>query len=73
MGVSVEIDSDAARLRPAASEVTRLLADIGKAHRLAGWTPRFGGRDGFRRGLEVTIGWFSDPANLARFSGEHQL
>ncbi len=73
MGVPIEIVSDEARLRPDASEVTRLCADIVKARRLAGWSPGFGGRDGFRRGLQATVAWFSDPANLARFSGEYQL
>ena len=73
MGVAAEIDSEPARLRPAASEVMRLVADVAKAHRLAGWAPRFAGRDGFRRGLEATIAWFRDAANLARFSAEYQL
>ena len=65
MGVELEIDTDADRLRPPKSEVERLLARNEKAQRLLGWTPAYGGIDGFRSGLERTIEWFSDPGNLA--------
>ncbi len=65
MGVELEIDTDTDRLRPAKSEVERLLASNAKAQRLLGWAPAYGGVDGFRRGLESTIEWFSDPENLA--------
>ncbi len=74
MGVEIEIVSEAARHRPAASEVERLIADTAKAARLVGWRPRYGGREGFRRGLERTIAWFHDPANLARYRpGSYQI
>jgi dTDP-glucose 4,6-dehydratase len=65
MGHEIEIEAEAERLRPVASEVDRLWADNGKAKRLAGWEPQYAGRDGLRRGLGETIEWFSDPANLA--------
>ena len=32
--------------------------------RMLGWTPRFAGVDGLRRGLVHTATWFRDPANL---------
>jgi len=67
MGTKIEIESDAARLRPEDSEVERLWADNARARRLLGWQPAYGGRDGLRRGLEKTIRWFTEPANLARF------
>ncbi|HYH23013.1 MAG TPA: NAD-dependent 4,6-dehydratase LegB [Azospirillum sp.] len=73
MGRDLTIDCDDARLRPAASEVERLFADVSKAERLMSWRPAFGGRDGFRRGLERTIAWFSDPANLARYPQGYQV
>jgi dTDP-glucose 4,6-dehydratase len=73
MGVNVEIEVEPQRLRPKNSEVERLLADASKAKRLTGWTPTFGGRDGLRRGLEITSQWFRDPANLARYrTGDYQ-
>ncbi|MDF3002625.1 MAG: NAD-dependent dehydratase [Bacillota bacterium] len=64
MGVSVEVQSDSARFRPEKSEVTRLYADISKAVRLFGWKPEYGGREGFHRGLEETVRWFTDPNHL---------
>lgn len=65
MGGKIEIETDAARLRPAASEVERLWADNAKAKRLCGWEPEYAGLEGFRRGMLETIDWFMQPANLA--------
>jgi NAD dependent epimerase/dehydratase len=67
MGKKIRIECEAERLRPAASEVERLWADNSKARRLLGWQPQFGGLDGLRRGLELTIKWFSDPASQAHY------
>jgi NAD dependent epimerase/dehydratase len=67
MSANVEIESDEARLRPVNSEVERLWADNRKAADLLGWSPEYVGREGFRRGLQETVDWFSDPANLARY------
>ncbi|HEX5231288.1 MAG TPA: NAD-dependent 4,6-dehydratase LegB [Bradyrhizobium sp.] len=66
-GIELEIETDEARLRPANSEVERLWADNAKARQQLGWSPEFGGREGMRRGLEKTVQWFMDPANLARY------
>ena len=63
MGVSVEVETDEDRLRPEPSEVERLWASNEKARRLLGWEPKYGGSDGFRRGIETTVDWFSDPSN----------
>lgn len=67
MGVELDIETDEQRLRPALSEVERLWASNEKARRLLGWTPRYGGRDGLRRGLAETIDWFREPGRLARY------
>lgn len=67
MGVEVEIESDAARTRPAASEVERLYAGTEKAQERFGWAPEFSGRAGFVRGLAETAEWFQVPENLARY------
>ncbi len=67
MAVEAEITTDAERLRPTDSEVERLWADNGRARELMQWQPQYGGRDGFRRGLEETIAWFADPANRAGY------
>jgi dTDP-glucose 4,6-dehydratase len=67
MGADVSLSTDAQRLRPEKSEVERLWASNEKACRLLGWVPRYGGVDGFRRGLDETIAWFTDPANLSAY------
>ncbi|HEY3308707.1 MAG TPA: NAD-dependent 4,6-dehydratase LegB [Desulfuromonadaceae bacterium] len=70
MGVAVEIETDDIRLRPDKSEVERLWADNRKALDLAGWQPRYAGKDGLRKGLAETIEWFADPAHLARYKAD---
>ena len=70
MGIDVEIETEETRLRPGKSEVDRLWADNRKAKRLTGWSPEFSGKEGFRRGLEQTIGWFTDPENLKLYKAE---
>lgn len=67
IGTQVEIETDAARLRPAASEVDRLWADNTRAREVLGWTPEYGGHEGFRRGIAETVEWFRDPTNLGRY------
>jgi len=70
MQADIEIVSDDQRVRPAASEVERLFAGTDKARRLLGWSPKYGGLDGFKRGLAATVEWFSEPKNLARYKAE---
>ena len=70
MGVDVDVIADEDRIRPARSEVERLWASNEKARRLLGWTPVFGGREGFRQGIDRTVAWFSDPANRASYQSE---
>jgi len=70
MGVDVDVIADEDRIRPARSEVERLWASNEKARRLLGWTPEFGGREGFRQGIDRTVAWFSDPANRASYKSE---
>lgn len=67
MGAEIEIETDEVRLRPDKSEVERLWAENSKAKALVGWGPKYGGRDGFKRGLAETVAWFMDPANLAAY------
>ncbi|MBU2699165.1 dTDP-glucose 4 [Sporomusaceae bacterium BoRhaA] len=67
MGVDLEIETDEQRLRPEKSEVERLWADNTKAKKLLSWKPMYAGKDGFRRGLERTIEWFSSGENLKKY------
>jgi NAD dependent epimerase/dehydratase len=64
-GSASEIVEDAQRIRPAASEVERLLCANGKAARLLGWAPTVGLEEGLRR----TIDWVA--RNLDRFKVAH--
>lgn len=70
MGRPVEIVTDTARLRPEKSEVERLFAGTDKIRALTGWQPEFAGVDGLRRGLALTVEWFSDPRNLAMYKSD---
>ncbi|MBI5141405.1 MAG: SDR family NAD(P)-dependent oxidoreductase [Nitrospirae bacterium] len=70
MGVEIEILCDEQRLRPEMSEVERLWASNDKARELLGWQPRFGGRDGFRRGLSETVDWFIKASNLVKYKAD---
>lgn len=62
-GRRVDIEEEAVRLRPEASEVMRLLADPSRLTEATGWRARTPLEDG----LAATARWFADPANLARY------
>jgi dTDP-glucose 4,6-dehydratase len=70
MNIEIEITTDEARFRPENSEVERLWADNSKAKRLFGWQPRYGDRDGFKRGLVETAEWFGQPDNLRGYKAD---
>jgi dTDP-glucose 4,6-dehydratase len=70
MGVGIEIVCDKERLRPEKSEVERLYAANQKAAELTGWAPKYGGIEGFKRGLKETAEWFINPENLRRYKGD---
>ena len=70
MGVAIKIISDEARIRPENSEVERLWADNTKARELFGWKTKFGGLDGFKRGLTETIDWMSMKQNLREYKSD---
>lgn len=60
---SAEVIADEQRLRPAKSEVERLLGSNKKIKALTDWRPR----TDFRSGLKETIEWFRIPENLAKY------
>ena len=67
MGKKVHFELDTDRLRPEKSEVERLFASYEKAKRIMNWEPAYGGLEGFKKGLQKTINWFTIPENLARY------
>jgi NAD dependent epimerase/dehydratase len=70
MGAEIEIISEEQRLRPEKSEVERLWASNEKAGELLGWHPKYGGLEGFHRGLEETVAWFTSPDNLRQYKAD---
>ena len=60
LGQTIVVDTDQDRIRPAASEVERLIAGTALAQSLWGWKPRFT----LELGLDETIAWVRD--HLAR-------
>jgi NAD dependent epimerase/dehydratase len=70
MGAKIEIISDEQRLRPEKSEVARLWASNDKAGRLLGWQPKYGGVEGFKRGLEEAVAWFCKSSHLESYKPE---
>ena len=67
MKKEVKLQVSKERVRPKKSEVTRLLASNKKAKKLLNWSPKYGGINGFKKGLKETIDWFSDNQNLSYY------
>lgn len=65
MGTRINVVADPQRLRPKNSEVQRLRCDNSKLKAASGWAPSLP----LREGMERTVRWFSDPANLRRYKG----
>ncbi|MEV8099355.1 SDR family NAD(P)-dependent oxidoreductase [Kitasatospora sp. NPDC085879] len=63
MDTDLTVREDSDRIRPAASEVMRLVADATRLREATGWAPTHSLEDG----LLHTIEFFRDPANLARY------
>lgn len=63
MNADVQFVVDENRLRPAKSEVFRLCGDNSKITDATPWRPQVP----IEEGLQRTIQWFTDPANLSRY------
>ena len=70
MKSKVEFITDEIRLRPENSEVERLWASNQKASELLGWKPKYGGIEGFEKGIQKTVDWFIDPKNLKNYKAD---
>ncbi|MEX2245512.1 MAG: SDR family NAD(P)-dependent oxidoreductase [Dehalococcoidia bacterium] len=62
VGTELTVEGDEQRMRPAKSEVSRLLSDSSKAERLAGWRAEVGLDQGLRR----TTDWIREHLELYR-------
>jgi NAD dependent epimerase/dehydratase len=67
MNTNVESTLQEIRARPEKSEVERLWADNSKAKKIFGWEPKYSGIEGFTKGLQNTIEWFSINSNLEKY------
>jgi len=63
MGSDSTLINDEQRIRPVKSEVRRLWCDNAKIKRLTGFKSAYD----LKRGLELTIEWFSKPENLKKY------
>ena len=63
MNAEVTWQTDPQRLRPATSEVFRLLGDNTLITSVTDWRPKYS----LEQGLEATIRWFCDPKNLSLY------
>ncbi len=60
----IPIEQDPSRVRPAKSEVMRLVSDNSKAKKLCGWEPKYS----LEEGLAETVEWFRK--NIDRYKSE---
>jgi NAD dependent epimerase/dehydratase len=63
MSADVAVTVDPQRVRPAGSEVMRLVCDSRAMQALTSWKPSHS----LSEGLTITAEWFCDPENLARY------
>ena len=73
MDCKIEIESQYERVRPDNSEVKRLYGCNKKIISLTNWRPKYGGLEGFKKGLEITINWFKDPYNLKLYGTNYVI
>ena len=73
MNVELEIESEEERVRPISSEVNRLYGTNEKILSLTDWRPSFQGLDGFKKGLQITIEWFTNPENLKLYKSNYVI
>ena len=73
MNSSIEIVSEEKRLRPSNSEVNRLFGSNKKITSLTNWKPAYNNIEGFRKGLKITIEWFTNPQNLSLYKSSYVI
>ena len=71
MNHSIEIVSEEKRKRPLNSEVNRLFGSNKKIFSLTDWSLDYGGIEGFKKGLKITIDWFANSKNLSIYKSDY--
>ena len=70
IGKKVDIEIEKKRLRPKKSEVDHLLSSNILAKKLINWKPVFKNKNGFKKGLQKTIDWFSKSENVKLYKSD---
>jgi NAD dependent epimerase/dehydratase len=70
IGKKANIEIEKKRLRPKKSEVDHLLSSNILAKKLINWEPVFKNKNGFRKGLQKTIDWFSKSENIKLYKSD---
>lgn len=73
IGAKIKIQGSKERVRPASSEVERLVADPAKAKKLLKWGPTHEGKEGLKNGLLKTINWFQNPENREYYKSDRYV
>ena len=73
IGAKIKIQGSKERVRPASSEVERLVADPAKAKKLLKWGPTHEGKEGLKNGLLKTINWFQNPENREYYESDRYV
>ena len=73
MNHSIEIVSEEKRKRPLNSEVNRLFGSNKKIFSLTDWNLEYGGIEGFKKGLKITIDWFTNSNNLSLYKSDYVI
>ena len=73
MNTSIKIASEGERLRPSNSEVNRLFGSNEKIISLTNWRQNYKGIEGFKKGLKITIDWFTNQENLSLYKSNYVI
>ena len=73
MNTSIKIESEGERLRPSNSEVNRLFGSNEKIISLTNWRQNYKGIEGFKKGLKITIDWFTNQENLSLYKSNYVI
>ncbi len=73
MNKRIEIEEEEKRKRPVNSEVNRLFGCNKKIKSISDWDPSYQGLEGFKKGLEITIKWFSEPKNYSLYRSDYVI
>lgn len=64
LNIKLKVIVDKKRIRPKNSEVNRLLSNNKKAKKLLNWEIKYKGINGFKKGIEKTLGWIDNNQEI---------